>query len=384
MLAVPSDRGCARSFHQGPFVPATQQLKKAWLPKGVGRALVLRIMNLSHNASGIATVAFTPFVASRWGWRAVPLILGAATGAFAVIWQLLGADAPPDAATPTPATPPPKATDADKPAAPTIEWRIFRLPQVLAPMQAFFGAGFTTFCFNLWGPTYYQEVLGCTPTVAGAYLAWQTPVAFVGDWLVVGAEELLRGIPAPAYITTTYTLPLFPSLPLVLHSRDTITTTTATLPFPSCLQQPPPLLTASVVRARRSVRRGAAEDPPRLHGLRGHPGLRLHRRLWPGPGAADSDAVLLRHDRIPLPPPQCAATATAGTVSRERLILESCLWSLLICSRYRCCNGRWLQSKLVGSWRRGHRHAQRPGQHVQVNARRHRPSTRPAPPPLRR
>ena len=58
-------------------------------------------------------------------------------------------------------------------------------------MQAFFGAGFTTFCFNLWGPTYYQEVLGCTPTVAGAYLAWQTPVAFVGDWLVVGAEELL-------------------------------------------------------------------------------------------------------------------------------------------------------------------------------------------------
>jgi hypothetical protein len=33
-------------------------------------------MGLSHNAAGIATVAFTPFVAGRYGWRAVPTILG--------------------------------------------------------------------------------------------------------------------------------------------------------------------------------------------------------------------------------------------------------------------------------------------------------------------
>ena len=79
-----------------------------------------------------------------------------------------------------------------------------------------FGSGLAGYAMHQWQPTYYQEVLGCTPLQAALYFvcahhpvsvcvylgaltlcrSGETPVSFVVDWCVAAVETALehRGV----------------------------------------------------------------------------------------------------------------------------------------------------------------------------------------------
>ena len=44
---------------------------------------------------------------------------------------------------------------------------------------------------STWTPTYFVQVLGCTPLQTAAYLVWYTPVDIVGGFIVAWIEAYL-------------------------------------------------------------------------------------------------------------------------------------------------------------------------------------------------
>ena len=81
----------------GTMFPVSGMLKKLWIPETLApteRAFALRVTTWGVNIGRFFTAFFTPLLALRFGWRAVPLLYGAAVAVFAVPFQLLATNSP--------------------------------------------------------------------------------------------------------------------------------------------------------------------------------------------------------------------------------------------------------------------------------------------------
>ena len=105
-----------------------------------------------------------PFLAaSRFGWRSVAYLWGAASGVFAVVWHLLAADAPPSEDSGQAA-----AGKAEKG---RVRWDIFRLPAALCVPWCHGGDNNAMYSLAMLAPTVFTTRLGLAPEHLGPYLA---------------------------------------------------------------------------------------------------------------------------------------------------------------------------------------------------------------------
>jgi MFS family permease len=103
----------------GPFLPAHYQTKGACkqpavsllqlcafadaaerdiaptgAPNDASRAWAILIMTLGSTWATMVAGWVTPFVAGRWGWRAVPYVYGSTILAVTILWQAVAHDSP--------------------------------------------------------------------------------------------------------------------------------------------------------------------------------------------------------------------------------------------------------------------------------------------------
>lgn len=64
---------------------------------------------------------------------------------------------------------------------------LFKHPAVVATLWCKMASGNMNYTTTQWTPTYFVEVLGCTPFQTAAYLAWFTPVDILGGFAVAAA-----------------------------------------------------------------------------------------------------------------------------------------------------------------------------------------------------
>jgi hypothetical protein len=74
---------------------------------------------------------------------------------------------------------------------PTVNWRIFQLPSVLAVIFGKFCCNMTSYSFTQWAPTVFADALGCSPMQTAQFLAWPAVPAVVADFAVGGVESWL-------------------------------------------------------------------------------------------------------------------------------------------------------------------------------------------------
>jgi hypothetical protein len=122
---------------------------KAWLPTGAGRPWALRAMELGQRVGPLIAAWQVPVMAARWGWASVPRIYGGSSLLFALLWQLCAREGPASVA---------------KAKAEAVEWAVFRLAPVQACILSHFASNNTIATMSAWSPTYFVNVLGCTPT----------------------------------------------------------------------------------------------------------------------------------------------------------------------------------------------------------------------------
>jgi MFS family permease len=179
---------------QSPLVPAQGQLKRNWLPDGPERVWGQRIIGLGMRVGYPAAASVTPWIAQRFGWRAVPYCLGAPMLVFSTLWHVFAAERPADEPVePSPAPAPAPAVVTTKAAATAaagassdsgstpprekkMEWSIFKLPAVLSAVSIHVACNNMGYCFLQWTPTYYNEVLRLTDIAAAKWISF--PGAF--------------------------------------------------------------------------------------------------------------------------------------------------------------------------------------------------------------
>eukprot|EP01052_Picozoa_sp_SAG31_P023309 SAG31_NODE_1914_length_6931_cov_6.490340_3_plen_171_part_00 len=153
-----------------------------------------------------------PFLASRFGWRVVPLALGAASFLLGVVWTAWAAN--------TPATwrGPPAMTNSErqlfgldatrndcksdvKPSTATAEKRedrshsflglptyFFRVPASYLPILGQTASCVMDYSVMQWAPTRYMAELGCSAAKMGLYVAIPNAVDFIAQFTSVRTE----------------------------------------------------------------------------------------------------------------------------------------------------------------------------------------------------
>ena len=216
---------------QGVLVPSQGQLKRNWLTDGPERVWALRVIGLGMRVGYPAAASFTPWLAQRFGWRAVPYVFGVPMAAFGVLWHFFAAETPKDVASAT-TTPlqhsQPTALDNDDEGRPALvespknkpelslkldlqvvdegdtneaqqqlddtkamEWGIFRVPAVLAAVATHVASNNMGYTFLIWTPTYYNEVLKLSNMAAGAYISFPGTVGIWGPFIVRAIVPIL-------------------------------------------------------------------------------------------------------------------------------------------------------------------------------------------------
>jgi len=108
---------------------------------------------------------------------------------FAILWQLIAADRPSSPSASSTGTTSSSsstavvsdsdvndaATSGDKKSAaavsPGVDWQVFRTAPVIAVIVAQIASNNQSNTLQQWGPTYFSDVLGTSPTAAGQYMA---------------------------------------------------------------------------------------------------------------------------------------------------------------------------------------------------------------------
>lgn len=160
---------------QGPFVPAHNEMKRAWVGEGRGKPLALMIIGLGNRIGGAAASTITPIIAAAFGWRTVAYLYGATVAAFSILWQLKISNGPVACAVEQPsssssvktATP---AVQLATTSARLVDCRIFRVRAAQVVMLMHWNANFTEITLLQWAPTYLNQVLGVPLAQLGKYL----------------------------------------------------------------------------------------------------------------------------------------------------------------------------------------------------------------------
>lgn len=204
----------ALGFCGGPLYPVHGIVKRDWMPTTLGaeRAMVLRCTNYGMQIGRFLTSILTPFISSRWGWRAAPLAYAAITALIAVPWELWASSTPQGwrgwpkmgmterrllncevvAAKE-------KEIAQQKQASPgrPFPWRLLITPQALAPIAMHTADNMCTYCFAYWAPTYFQQVFKVSPTATGAYLAFTHLFSLAGGFVAPAIEVPVPLIQTP-------------------------------------------------------------------------------------------------------------------------------------------------------------------------------------------
>ena len=86
----------AASVQQPPTVlySAAGGIVLAGAPNDASRAWAILIMTLGSTWATMVAGWITPFVAGRWGWRAVPYVYGSSILAVTALWQTVAHESP--------------------------------------------------------------------------------------------------------------------------------------------------------------------------------------------------------------------------------------------------------------------------------------------------
>lgn len=183
---------CAIGLCQGPLFGAQKSVQAAWLPSdGPTRARALMQVNLGSKLAGPVTNAVVPILAGSWlGWRSVTYLYAAFTASFAVLWQMLVHQAPG-----SPANTLAHHTAAESSAAshpPTIDWRVFQMPAVWAPVLMHVAENTSMYAIMQMSPLIYTDVFNVDPGALGKFLALPPALNALGAPLIARLEGQLH------------------------------------------------------------------------------------------------------------------------------------------------------------------------------------------------
>lgn len=183
----------------------------------------MKLISLGGLLSGLLAQSVTPIIASSMGWRAVNVIMGGGGLLCALCWfafaksapthfrrrggsaelltleqatadkpQLRETRHPEDRVNRESATTSTSALGTKPARAPSVSKgssarALFKHPAVVATLWCKMASGNMNYTTTQWTPTYFVEVLGCTPFQTAAYLAWFTPVDILGGFAVAVA-----------------------------------------------------------------------------------------------------------------------------------------------------------------------------------------------------
>ena len=150
---------------QSPLFPALSVLKRTWTAgvEPAKRALLLRVFSMGQYVANFSAAFFTPLLASKYGWQAVPYTFGSLMAALTVVWHFGASDAPPvpiAAAGDAKPAAPPVDTAPRKPSGLGISWDIFSVNSVQACIFQHISHNTVLYTLMQWCPTYYIETFG--------------------------------------------------------------------------------------------------------------------------------------------------------------------------------------------------------------------------------
>eukprot|EP01052_Picozoa_sp_SAG31_P018182 SAG31_NODE_1276_length_9044_cov_10.002236_5_plen_231_part_00 len=157
------------SYHLS-FVPACAD--------GPERVWGQRIIGLGMRVGYPTAAAAIPWIANRYGWRAVPYLLGGPMAVFSLFWHFFATERPNDgleSETELEGSPPLATEEPKKEKA--MEWRIFSVPAIQGAMACHIAANNLGYCFLQWTPTYYNEVLKVSNVAAGWLISFPVRAA---------------------------------------------------------------------------------------------------------------------------------------------------------------------------------------------------------------
>lgn len=173
---------------QGPFVPAHNEMKRAWVAEGPGKPLALMIIGLGNRIGGAAASTVTPIIAAAFGWRTVAYLYGATVATFSVLWQFTVANSP---VVRDKRLSSPVAERAVKTTDGSVDGRIFRVRAAQVIMLMHWNANFTEITLLQWAPTYLNQALGVPLAQLGKYLVVPALVEQLANIGAASAESLL-------------------------------------------------------------------------------------------------------------------------------------------------------------------------------------------------
>lgn len=76
-------------------------------------------------------------------------------------------------------------SDSEEAKSKGVDWRVFSCPSVWAVMVAQVACNNQNNTIRQWGPTYFTDILGSTPAMAGSYMATSGVVNFLAGFATV-------------------------------------------------------------------------------------------------------------------------------------------------------------------------------------------------------
>ena len=180
---------------QGPFVPAHNEMKRAWVDDGPGKPLALMIIGLGNRLGGAAASTITPIIAAAFGWRTVAYLYGTAVAVFSIFWQLNMTNGPctriDQSSCPSSTKSASPAVQVVKTADRSVDGRIFRVRAAQVIMLMHWNANFTEITLLQWAPTYLNQALNVPLAQLGKYLLAPALIEQLANIGAASVESLL-------------------------------------------------------------------------------------------------------------------------------------------------------------------------------------------------
>lgn len=175
---------------QGPFVPAHNEMKRAWVDDGPGKPLALMIIGLGNRIGGAAASTVTPIIAAAFGWRVVAYLYGAAVAVFCILWQKNITNSPIARTDERPSRLSP-VVQTSKTADRSVDGRIFRVRAAQVIMLMHWNANFTEITLLQWAPAYLHQALNVPLAQLGKYLLAPALIEQLANIGAASMESLL-------------------------------------------------------------------------------------------------------------------------------------------------------------------------------------------------
>jgi MFS family permease len=184
-------------------------LKRCWMPRCLGpeRVWAVRVTRWGQFLGQMAASLITPWVASRFGWRAVPLAFGCATGVYTLIWHAAAAETPTQWRGKMSVVEKQLLLESDEmnvAAAATgigftsqqagggrFPFHLLKYPSCVVPMMLHVGNNCSQYTLQYWGPTMLNDMFAANPQQQGNIIFAATLASVIGSFAVAGFENLM-------------------------------------------------------------------------------------------------------------------------------------------------------------------------------------------------